>query len=121
VIDDKAMDVLEQLIAKSDKLLRTDTGAVSVWRVMGAPKTKEGMRGARRGCCFLMPVTAEAGGVMTRFITECSRTDRGAFESAEVEVLDYLGWAWLPGYPIEQPANIKLQETKPESPEKDSK
>jgi hypothetical protein len=67
---------------------------------MGAPKTKEGMRGARRGCCFLMSVTAEAGAVMTRFIAECRRTDGAGYESAEVEVLDYQGWAWLPGYPI---------------------
>ncbi len=69
--------------------------SVSVWAVVGRPKLNSSC-GAHRYGMFLLPMAAEAGEVISAFIAQAKRTDGVEYDSADVNEVRYMGWAWLP-------------------------
>lgn len=70
--------------------------AISIWHALGTPKTKGGQTGPGRSTLHLLPLTAVGGDVITAFINQVSKDDRVEYESAEIDRIDYVGWAWTP-------------------------
>lgn len=72
---------------------------MSVWRTQGVPQLSDGTHGYHRANLFLMPITADSGGVAEMFIREACNVDHVKYTGARIDLVHFLGSVRVPSDP----------------------